>query len=700
VIPAGLLLALLAAPPPHPVSAPTDSLYQYTTRRELLTLRDGVRVAVTWWLPAAREPGERFPALLELLPYRKDDSFYARDFPLYDYFVRRGFLLAKVDIRGTGGSAGPVPPREYSEIELDDAVELIARLAAHPMSNGSVGMWGISWGGFNAIQVALRQPPALKAILALHAADDLFHDDVHYVDGALHLDPYILEIDHENGLPATPEYRLDAAYFRDRFNAYPWVLTYLKQPVDGTFWRRNGLRFRPEDLRIPTYFIGGLLDGYRDTPIRALDYLTQAPVKVEIGPWVHDWPDDGTPGPNYEWRARAVEWWNHWLRGRPAPLLEEPRLLVFQRAGHGPDRDLKQTPGSWRFEDWPVAGARRDTLTLSPGGRLDPPQAAEPPTTDRPRERRSRDPEGRESRVAELRYLPGFGTMAGDWWGEPTGDLRRDDAGSLTFDTPPLDSAVTLLGLPTVRLTVVAGAPLANWTVRLEDVAPDGPVSLVTGGLLNGTQYRSSTAPERLQPGREYPLELGLHFTTWTFRPGHRIRVAVSNAQFPMAWPTPYPMTTGLVLGPGRSLVALPVVPAVSRYPAPVLPAPEPRRERSNVIWSEGPEPTERISYEPHSGTTTMEWTSGYGERIGGVRIENTERERYSVPDADPAAARFEGYETHRIRPPGRDLLLETTIEIHSDSTAFHVLVRRRISSDGAVVKTREWRESIPREFH
>ncbi|MBK7922876.1 MAG: hypothetical protein IPJ95_04485 [Gemmatimonadetes bacterium] len=157
-----------------------------------------------------------------------------------------------------------MPSREYSEQELDDAEQVIAQLARRRDGNGHVGMWGISWGGFNAIQVAMRQPPALKAILALHATDDLFHDDVHYIDGALHLDPYILQIDHENGLPRTPGYAFDAAYFRDRFDASPWVLTYLKQPADGPFWRRNGLRFRPEALTIPAYLIGGLLDGYRD----------------------------------------------------------------------------------------------------------------------------------------------------------------------------------------------------------------------------------------------------------------------------------------------------------------------------------------------------------------------------------------------------------------------------------------------------
>ncbi|MFI5209945.1 MAG: CocE/NonD family hydrolase, partial [Gemmatimonadales bacterium] len=274
---------------------------------------DGIRLAVTWWRPTATRPGETFPVLLEYLPYRKDDSFYQRDFPLYDYFARRGFIMAKVDIRGSGASEGHLPPREYSDEELADADEIIRQLAAAPGSNGRVGMWGISWGGFNSLQVAMRHPPALKAIIALHASDDLFHDDVRYIDGILHMDPYTLEIDHENGLPSTATYALDSAYFRNRFEAYPWVLTYLKQPVDGPFWRRHALLWNYGALQVPTYLIGGLLDGYRDTPIRALERAT-APVKVEIGPWNHAWPDNGTPGPTYEWRGRAVRWWNQWLR--------------------------------------------------------------------------------------------------------------------------------------------------------------------------------------------------------------------------------------------------------------------------------------------------------------------------------------------------------------------------------------------------
>lgn len=665
--PLAILFALAACGRGDAASTVRPATHEYRIERTSLRMADGVELAVTWWVPTPRTPGERFPALLELLPYRKDDGFYARDFPLYDWFARRGFLLVKVDVRGTGGSSGALPGREYSEEELDDAVAIIAALAADARTNGRVGMWGISWGGFNALQVAMRQPPALGAILALHASDDLFHDDVRYIDGVLHVDRYALQIDHGNGLPRTPDYRLDSAYFRDRFDAEPWILTYLRQPQDGEFWRRNGLRFRRGDLRVPAYLIGGLLDGYRDTPVRALDSSTTAPLKVEIGPWVHAWPDNGKPGPNYEWRERAARWWDHWLRDLDTGLLEEPRLLVFHRTGHPPDPDLSVTPGSWRAEDWPVRGARRDTVPLG-----------------------VRDAD-------TLAYAPGAGTAAGEWWGETTGDMSGDDAQSLVYDAPVAVTSLTLLGMPSVRLVVRHGAPLAHWTARLEDVAPDGRVALITGGAINATMRRSTASPARLVPGALDTLTFDLHFTTWTVAPGHILRLAVANAQFPMLWPTPYPMTS--IVLPRASFLVLPVAPAESAYPSPRLPASSPRAARTDVEWltdsSEGP-----IVTRDATGSTAVRWRSESAWRIGTVRYDEVEEERYRVPGTDPARASFDGRLSLVIAHAQETLRLETRISIQGAADALDVRIVRTLSRDGVVVRTRSWRETIPRRWH
>ncbi len=289
-VPALLLLAFAAgsglagaAADPHPAGAAGRGAYAFDVSLGTLTLKDGVHLAATYFRPRPRVKGERFPVLLEFLPYRKDESTYIGDYPIYSYFAKHGFACARVDIRGTGGSEGPVPDREYSEQELDDAVEVIAQLAAQPWSNGNVGMWGISWGGFNAIQVAMRQPPALKAILAAHASDNLFYDGIDFLDGAFHVDSYHLQVHHENGLPKPPDYRLDDAYFKERFESYPWFFTYVKHQVDGPFWRKSALRYDFKKLKVPIYLIGGLLDGYRDAVLRVLENAA-VPVKAEIGP--------------------------------------------------------------------------------------------------------------------------------------------------------------------------------------------------------------------------------------------------------------------------------------------------------------------------------------------------------------------------------------------------------------------------------
>jgi predicted acyl esterase len=242
------VLAAQSLPP-----SPPD--YEFEVSRGFLDMKDGVRLAVTYFRPLARNAAETFPVLLELLPYRKDDSFYQRDYPLYSYFARRGYLMAKVDCgtssRGQRPRAilGPGAGRRGLGDETSRA----------PGSNGKVGMWGISWGGFNALQVAMRQPPALAAVLAAHASDDLFQDSVDYIDGCFHVDAYHLQIHHENGLPRPPDYATDAAYFEDRFDVRPWFFTYLEHQSDGEFWRKNAPRYRPESIRVPVFLIGGLL---------------------------------------------------------------------------------------------------------------------------------------------------------------------------------------------------------------------------------------------------------------------------------------------------------------------------------------------------------------------------------------------------------------------------------------------------------
>jgi uncharacterized protein len=149
----------------------------------LIPLKDGTTLAARMWLPddAERNP---VPAILEYLPYRKRDGTYERDALTHPYLAGHGYAGVRVDIRGSGESAGLLLD-EYSEQELADGVEVIAWLSAQPWCSGGVGMMGISWGGFNGLQIAARRPPALKAIVTICSSDDRYADDAHYMGGTL-----------------------------------------------------------------------------------------------------------------------------------------------------------------------------------------------------------------------------------------------------------------------------------------------------------------------------------------------------------------------------------------------------------------------------------------------------------------------------------------------------------------------------------
>jgi predicted acyl esterase len=670
-------------------TGPRDSLYGFRITRGTLAMPDGVRLAVTYWRPVPRHAGESFPVLLEYLPYRKEDSFYQRDYPYYSWFVRRGFIMVKVDIRGTGSSGGRLPPREYSDEEMQDADTIIAELARLPGANGSVGLWGISWGGFNAIQIAMRRPPALKAILAADATDDLYKDDVHLIDGVLHVDAYALQIDHENGLPAPPAYRTDAEYFRDRFDVEPWIFTYLRHGVDGPWWRDKSYRFHPETITIPVFLVGGLLDGYRDAVPRMLESV-RAPVHAIIGPWYHAFPDEGVPGPVIEWRPDAVRWFNHWLRGDSTGITEEPRLALFVRDSATPDAGETVAPGAWRYEEWPIARTAWRTWYPSTNHQLT--SAAEPTVVGA----------SGAGGVDALRYLAGTGTAIPVWWGDATGNMAADDGTSLVYDSPPLDSAIEMIGLPRVALRVAVDAPIADWTVRLEDVAPNGMVALVTGTLVSGAERTGRLTPTPLPSGEPIDLAAELHFTTWTFRPGHRIRLAVSNSQFPMAWPTPSRMTMRLATGTDGTRLELPTIPAAVHAVVPSWPPMGSHDEAPDATTTSPDDyPGAVVTRDAVAGTTRVAFLTHFAYRIGRRAIDEVERETYETHERDPADSRFAGDEVHVVTlPSGRVVRLHTEIDVHSDSAVFHLSVRRTIGENGRTIRSRVWTDSMPRGIH
>jgi predicted acyl esterase len=692
---ASLLIILIHCAPHSPQSSDLDGSLAddgIEFREAWITMPDDVRLAADLWIPEGTDPDQTYPVLLEYLPYRKNES-RARNYELYSYFVHRGYVLARVDIRGTGNSKGKLIEYEYTDQEQEDGEVVIDWLSKQPFSNGSVGMFGISWGGFNSIHMAMRNPPALKAIIAIEATDDLYEDDVHYMDGIAHVDAYEAGQDLANIIPAGPDYIIDEEYFENRFDTKPWMLIYKSQQLDGPFWDRASLNTRYDSIKIPTFVIGGWYDGYRDSVPRMLANL-DTPIKAIVGPWAHSFPHNGYPKPQMEWRHEAVRWFDHWLKGEETGIMDEPSFAVYVRDWYPPDPSLEEIPGEWRFEEgFPLERTQYREMFFGADNAL-----------------------GEQIPIAgthSLEYDPTVGMEGGGpvmWWGDLTPDQQPMDNASLVYDSTPLEEEIEILGFPRAFLNASADAPLASWVVRLSDVAPDGSVTQVGGAAFNGAHRMSSQTPSALEPGREYPLAIELHFTSWVFPPGHRIRVAITNSQWPMFWPTPYSMTTTLRLGgKNPTRVVLPVIPHEDRPKPEFLPPEERGPELTgyrNVPVSDGTSTpsgyaeVEGLVFDEETGTATLVATNAGGMIYPWAETRFSQKITHSTNKHDPAHTSVRTEYSRTIFVADRTLLFEAILDFQSDLENFYYFYRRRLFENGELRREKIWDEKIPREFH
>jgi putative CocE/NonD family hydrolase len=691
------LLGPQASAQAHPQTQSSPPIYPSMVKiQSSIPMKDGIRLAVNLYMPEGAKPDDKFPAILEYLPYRKDDWTLERDWNLHSYFVRRGYVTARVDIRGTGASEGAPPDREYSDQEQQDGLEIIAWLARQPWSNGNVGMMGISWGGFNAIQIARLHPPALKAIIAVCATEELFHDDIHYIDGMMHVDEFESAMDLELGVTRAPDFPTDEKSLAPRFDSSPWFLLYLRQQRDGPFWRRASVA--PDhyaDYTVPSFMVGGFLDGYRDSLARFFE-KSRAPIKALLGPWNHSFPHNAEPGPAIEWRDEATRWWDYWLKGKQNGIMDEPRFEVYMRRPYPPDPNIKEIPGEWRAEkSWPPTGQRAETYHLHMDHKLDPSGPATSPLSSYiPSE--------------QLKYLPSIGIEAGFWWGDFTTDQRPLDAFSLVYDSEPLKEAKAILGRPKSILFASAGVPLADWFVRLSDVAPDGTITMITGAGQQGAECGSTpdsiTLSEVDKEGETLkeicPISIEMHLTSWIFQPGHRIRLAISNALWPMIWPTPYPMTTSLFLGAAApSRLELPLIPL--EPPArPHFPAIEESPALEGVsstgdIW---PPKEWTVTRDLMTGATRVAWSGEDAGHYPWGNTEDFEQMSYVVQDSNPAASTVHADASTTVMLPGRTLVWSVVLDLRSDAKNFYYRFERRLTENGALIRKKSWDETIPRD--
>ena len=674
----------------RPLSSPADVPLPI---REIVNtwipLADGTRLAARLWLPANADANP-VPAILEYIPYRKNDATAVGDSTRHAYFARHGYASLRVDMRGTGDSDG-ILLDEYLKQEQDDGLEVLAWIAAQQWCSGPVGIIGISWGGFNGLQIAARRPPELKAVISVCSTDNRYADDVHYMGGCLlgaGMLPWASTMLAYNARPPDPRWvgeRWREMWLARMADTPPYVEAWLSHQRRDDFWKHGSVCEDYGAVECPVYVVGGWADGYTNTVLRLLEGLP-GPRKGLIGPWAHTYPEQGRPGPAIGFLQECLRWWDHWLKGADTGIMDEPMLRVWQQDSNPPASDYPAWPGRW-LEDpaWPSPNVADQGWWLNNGGRLE----AQP---------------GPETAL-DLLGTQHSGLQAGMWfpYGQPSelpAEQRPDDAFSLCFTSAPLEAPLDVLGFPRARLSVEVDRPNALLAVRLCDVAPTGESSLVSWGLLNLTHRDGHEHPTALEPGRRYVVTVTLNAAGHRLPAGHCWRVAVSPTYWPHAWPSPEPVRLRLLAGPGSRLL-LPV-----RAPVPGVPEPTPFGPPQGAP----PLPAELvrtggrrrvIDHDIVPGMVTMVDTDDRGcVRLSdsGIEYDRVNVDRYSICAGQPLSARVESRRSIRLGRGDWQTRIETLSRMWADAEAFFVTNELRGYEGGQEVFSRTWEFSVPRD--
>lgn len=647
-----------------------------------IEMPDGRRLHARRYLPsdADRRP---VPAILHYHPYPLDWFTRGRDDGQLQPLAEQGFACLRVDMAGSGGSDGLLHG-EYLKAEIDDGVELLRWLAEQPWCDGNTGVMGTSWSGCNALQIAARRPPSLRAIISCDASDDHFVDDIHYVGGCVSgLEMLNWGAWCHGFSVAAPDPALVGDDWLDRWHerlrgVEPAVAAWLSHQRRDSFWQSTAIADDYSAIECPILMIGGWGDGYRSAVFRLLDALPEQ-VWALVGPWCHGWPNSARPGPNLDMTAIMTRWWRHWTGCEREGLDRDPRLIAFLEDSRRPYESMRDRRGRWlALERWSSSGA--PFLTL---------------------EGRRSSLGGEQSGSIAWHHQAGAATCLWCAYGDAAdqaADQRADDALALCLDWM-VEDPVELLGTPLLTLDLAASAARAQIAVRLCDVAPDGSSTLITDGQLNLTRRDDHQAAGAVEIGQVREISLPLRSAGYRVPEGHKLRLAISPGSWPMAWPSPQPCRLDVMVG--SVTLRLPLATDGVAAPSRCTPA-LPRKAES---------PAE--SPPPLLGARRRTISSNLSDGSSHMRLEQRDQRDY-----EDGLSASECAITDWFSSPGDPLGVENSVELwmerrradwHSrleingrlvaDAEAFHLTFRVHASSNGKVVHDATSRWSIPRDL-
>ncbi|MFC3614188.1 CocE/NonD family hydrolase [Lutimaribacter marinistellae] len=649
-----------------------------------IPMPDGTRLAARIWLPEDAEENP-VPAILEYLPYRKRDGTVERDALTHPYFAGHGYAGVRVDMRGTGDSEG-ICLGEYLLQEQDDALTVIEWLAAQHWCSGKVGMIGISWGGFNGLQIAARQPEALGAVITLCSTDDRYADDIHFMGGAVLTDKLAWGATAFAIANTPPDPAIVGERWRDMWidrleNNGLWMVDWFRHQRRDEFWRHGSICEDYDAVKVPVYAVGGYADGYTNPIFRMMQNLT-CPRKALVGPWAHKYPHFATPAPRIGFLQECLRWWDQHLKGLDTGIMDEPMVRTWIQEPAAPSTVATERPGRWvSAPNWPTPGSRVSSWHVNPAGLSQEAAPANPITLACP------ETAGMAAQTWCIYGVDADGPM----------DQNLESGRMRFFDTPPLEQDMQIMGFPILHTSVASDADQANLAAVLSMVAPDGKATLISFGVLNLTHRDGHAEPKPLPIGQSVPAQLQLNVIGQRVPAGYRLRLQLSQSYWPLIWPSPRRVQLTLT----ETRLDLPLLAEEAGPDLPAFARPE----------GAAPLQTEEIEAGHSSRTHCIDCTTGAETHTRssdtgrlrhvhtGIEVHYENEDSFTIHPDHPNSASGTCRWAKHYRRGDWIAELDTSVTVRALPDAWHITATLEARDADGIVVTREWDETIQRDL-
>ncbi|MDO8473634.1 MAG: CocE/NonD family hydrolase [Dehalococcoidia bacterium] len=564
---AGWNLSLAAASPAQ-VSQPK---YKWVLEKDVsIPMRDGAILKADVFRPDSQD---KFPIIMDLTAYQKEalwvppsdleekaNQYMNWETGNPEWWCPRGYILVRVDSRGSGKSPGFAEP--WLKQEALDFYDAIEWAGVQRWSNGNVGLLGISYMAMDQWWVAMLQPPHLKAMIPWEGAADMYRDAAYH--GGIYnefMSTWYLNLmfNHLHGPAQT--YNPDALSLN-------WIWHIMRNRLDTGFYK--GVQAEWDKIVVPLYSVGnwsmvGLhLRGNTEGFVRAASQNKK--LRIHSGTHFH-------PFYSEEGRMDQIRFFDQWLKGIDTGIMNEPRVKACVRT--------EADSCEWRYnKEWPFDNTQWTKFYLSsPGAGKDAPGSLS---------KNAPTAESVSTYASQTAYQGG--TLPN----------------RVSFITEPMAEDTEVIGPVNLVMWVSSSKDDMNIFATVRNIDPNGKEVLYPAGSVGGDRipvtkgwlkvshrkldpklstpyrpYHTHDEEQKLKPGEVVKVEVEIWPTGTAFKKGHRLRLDVQPTDGSGAGGFTHRVfvagslkqeTNSIYAGGSRaSYVVLPVIPATPGGSSPAV---------------------------------------------------------------------------------------------------------------------------------